>query len=128
MKQGWNWKRRGYDGRTDRERVARLFRHHIATRWNPRGRIVRLICAFCKPNTQETPSQAHHVDYARPFLVCWACERHHRAIKRKDVKVTKAKLCDYTSLVTNLLRPGASVTLRARAARKPLRPTGTAPF
>lgn len=80
--------------------MARRFRHHVRTRWNPHGRIWREACAFC-PSDE---AQAHHVDYSRPFVVAWVCEACHRLVEQGELKVTARHLWDYTSLVRT--RPG----------------------
>lgn len=118
--------KRIYD--SERERATRFFRGHIFTPKNPRGRIVRLLCQFCKPNEQTSISQFHHPDYKRPFFGVWCCESHHRQIDHGSLIVHPSKWCDYASLVENILRPGASVTLRALAAGLRVVPSQDTPF
>lgn len=109
---GWDaWKKkRGYD---ERQRVSRLFRYHVNTRYNPRGRIFRMICSYCKPNTQTSISQFHHVDYKKPFRGVWTCEECHRKIEREELKISPYMICDYTLLVAPRLRPATSAAMRA---------------
>ena len=101
------WKNRNLDPL--RVRCARRFRYHVNTRSNPRGRIFRLPCVFCPLDrgTQQ-PSEAHHVDYAKPFLVAWLCEVHHRMVDHGSLKLQARMLCDYSGLV-----------VQRRAAQKP---------
>jgi hypothetical protein len=117
---------------SEHERVSRLFRYHVNTRGNPRGRIHRMMCAFCKVNEQDSISQFHHLDYARPFVGVWVCVSHHRKIEAGTAKVTPSKVFDYTGLVAPLLRAATSKALRDHAARRNsdvvLRPTGSTPF
>lgn len=108
-------------------RVTRLFRYHVATGYNPRGRILRMICAYCKPHTQGTPSQFHHVNYEFPFVGVWVCVSHHRKIELGTTKITPSKLCDYTELVRPILRPATALAMRAFHAERDL-PTANTPF
>jgi hypothetical protein len=103
---------------SERVRVTRLFRYHVNTKSNPRGRILRMLCAFCLPNKQITISQFHHVDYKKPFRGVWVCESHHRKIELGTTKITEHKICDYTALVAPLLRPATSVAMRASHVKK----------
>lgn len=107
------WTRR--DNASKPVRAARMFRYHVHTASNPRGRIFRLPYAFCGfDGDQLTESEAHHIDYDRPFVIVWVCYKHHRAIERGEIKVTKTRVCDYTSLVAPLLKPGLRAENRAR--------------
>lgn len=107
---GWRDRKKGDYGPDDR--VRRLFRGHVATPSHPRGRIVRLICAFCKPNKQITPSQFHHLNYAHPFVGVWTCTSCHRKIELGTLNITSSKICDYTALVQPVLRPATSAAMR----------------
>jgi hypothetical protein len=109
-------------------RAARLFRYHVNTRnYNPRGRIHRELCAFCKIDDQLTPSQAHHIDYSRPFVVVWCCQSHHRKIEYGTVEIKKWMIHDYTSLVASVLKPRLSDSMRRFQKQRYAR-TGTSPF
>lgn len=108
---GWRDRKKG--GYSEHDRVRRLFRYHVCTRHNPRGRIVRLICQFCPANKQLTPSEFHHVSYTHPFVGVWACKSCHRKIEAGTIKITKATLLDYTPLVRGILRPATSAALRS---------------
>lgn len=101
-----------------RIRAERLFRGHVQSRRNPRGRIVRLPCVFWggvrgrwpqaqPPDCLGEPADAHHVDYDRPFAVVWVCRNCHRKIEREKLRVTPGMVCDYTSLVANVRRESA---------------------
>lgn len=92
--------------KADRIRASRMFRHHVQSTWNPRGRIVRLPCAFEPFGHQLKESEAHHVDYDKPFVICWVCPDCHRAIERGEKKVTKTRIYDYTSLVESVVKRG----------------------
>lgn len=92
----------------ERQRVARRFRHHVRTPWNPLGRIQRDLCFFCVRNALAggyprlehlSTVSAHHVDYARPFVVVWACDSHHRQIDHGVLRIPLRAICDYTSLI-----------------------------
>jgi hypothetical protein len=96
----------------EKERVAKRFRAHVRTPSNPKGRIHREKCFFCKreyPLPEEWPhlprADAHHVDYSRPFVVAWLCFRHHRAVDHGR-KLPPTALHDYSSLVAPLLKRG----------------------
>jgi hypothetical protein len=96
----------------EKQRIAERFRSHVRTKSNPRGRIHREKCYFCTreyPNPEEWPhlprADAHHVDYARPFVVAWLCFRHHRAVDHGRALPPTA-LHDYFSLVAPLIRRG----------------------
>lgn len=112
----------------DKARVARRFRHHVKSRWNPWGRIVRLSCTFRDhPDHKdecEAPiggGEAHHVDYFdRPFAVVWLCAVAHRRVDHGGLKVTPRMICDYASLVAPVLKPGLLAGGgRARKRQKP---------
>jgi len=61
---------------------------------------VRLPCVLCPlMEAIQQPSEAHHPDYSRPFVVVWVCESHHRQIDHGSIEVKSSWLCDYTSLV-----------------------------
>lgn len=103
----------------ERIRVERLFRGHIQSRCNPRGRIVRLPCTFWggvrgrwpqaqPPDCLGEPADAHHVDYDQPFRVVWLCRNCHRKVEREKLRVTPAMVCDYSSLVANIRRASPS--------------------
>ena len=94
------------------DRVQRRFRHHIRTNWNPKGRIRREICAFCE--NPHLPTEAHHVDYTRPFLVVWVCTSCHRRLEHGSLRVRKRDLWDYSSLVQQ--KPALQKTNQALAA------------
>jgi hypothetical protein len=105
----------------ERTAVARLFRAHVDTPSNRlRGRSCRIhreACAFHPGVTGE----AHHVDYARPFLVAWLCARCHRRVDHGGVKLLKKHVWDYTSLIDGvakhkLRRPRVAVAVDAVAA------------
>lgn len=110
----------------DKARVARRFRHHVKSRWNPNGRIVRLSCAFRDyPSHRDEceapigPGEAHHVDYDRPFAVVWLCAVAHRRVDHGGLKLTATRVCDYTSLVAPMLKPGLLVEgVKAKAKAK----------
>lgn len=116
--------------KTEHIRVTRLFRYHVATTHNPRGRIHRMICAYCKPNTQTTESQAHHINYQFPFVIVWVCVSCHRKIEAGVLIVTPSKICDYTELVRPILRPATSAAMLAFHAEQldPSSDTSKTPF
>ncbi len=87
-----------------RTRVARRFRYHVRSSYNPRGRIHREPCVFCGKRKAE----AHHPDYEKAFLVVWACDSCHRKIEHKTLKIGKRHLHDYSSLIVQ--RPGGTRT------------------
>jgi hypothetical protein len=93
---GKRWSRR------ERDRVAERFRSHVRTPSNPRGRIVRERCPW---HPEKARVEAHHPDYARPFLVVWCCFACHRRIDHGSLVPTVRETWDYTSLVEPLLRP-----------------------
>jgi hypothetical protein len=106
------------------ERVARRFRHHVRTVSNPRGRIIREACTFCPAGAT---AGGHHLDYAKPFVVVWACEPCHRKIERGEIKIRAKDVWDYTSLVKK--RPTRwSFGRGARAAPPPTETEETVPF
>lgn len=120
--------------RPQRVRVARLFRHHVQRPGNPRGRIVRLPCTFWHgfrrgphfvvPQPADClgePAAAHHVDYAHPFRVVWLCTNCHMAVHARRLRVVPSMICDYTSLVANVLQP-------QQARRRPEPPLEPPPF
>ena len=90
--------------------AARRFRHHVQTRSNPRGVIVRLPCSRCPiAEAVMKPSEAHHEDYDRWWLVVWLCESCHREIdhmvpKKRKLALRPSWFCDYSSLIC---RPGS---------------------
>ena len=101
--------------RPEQDRIARRFRHHVRTTWNPKGRIRREPCQFCGAEEstwgkarKAGPIEAHHVDYAQPFLVVWVCFTCHRKVDRGELKILKRHLWDYTSLVQQ--RPHLQLT------------------
>lgn len=116
----------------DKRRIARMFRHHVQTTWNPKGRIVRLNCAFqggIRRGNLRVPEppmclgdlvDAHHVDYDRPFAVVWLCRTCHALVHRRKLEVRPFMVCDYTSLVANQLQPNRS---RRRGISSPGEPT-----
>lgn len=104
-----------------KRRIARAFRHHVQTKSNPKGRIVRLPCVFwggwrsAKSGKWAQPSMclgdfvdAHHVDYNRPFAVVWLCKTCHALVHRRKLSVLPSMVCDYSSLVANVLSPRRS--------------------
>lgn len=102
QKSGTRWNQR------DRIQVARLFRHHVRTPSNPRGRIHRECCWFCLetarrggyPLAEHLPlAPFHHIDYARPFVGVWCCDKHHRMIDHDSLRVPARAIHDYTSLI-----------------------------
>lgn len=111
--------------KTEHVRVTRMFRYHVNTRHNPRGRIFRMLCQFCKPNTQITVSQFHHISYAHPFVGVWCCVSCHRKIEVGAIKIGPSKVCDYTALVAPILRPATAEAARAFSTEKN---TPDAPF
>lgn len=78
-------------------RIARRFRHHVRTDWNPKGRIRRESCQFCP---DPLPAEAHHVNYDRPFAVVWVCADCHRSIERGELRVRPSDVWDYSSLIS----------------------------
>lgn len=78
-------------------RVARRFRHHVRTKRNPRGRIRREPCQV--DGCGEEKSEAHHIDYSKPFVVVWLCFTHHRHVERKKLRIKKRWIWDYSSLL-----------------------------
>lgn len=99
----------------ERQRIARRFRHHVRTSSNPRGRIHRELCFFCVenaltggyPRLEHLPlAAAHHIDYARPFVVVWCCDSHHRKIDHGALCVPLKAICDYTSLIETVAKYG----------------------
>jgi hypothetical protein len=96
------------------ERVARRFRHHVRTVSNPKGRIIRESCPFCPIYAF---AEAHHLDYAKPFLVVWSCSSCHRKIEQGKIKVLARHVWDYTSLVVK--RPRGWRFGRAERAAPP---------
>ncbi len=85
----------------DRVRVSRLFRGHIDTPSNRRRgkscRIQRRTC-FWHPDVE---AEAHHIDYAKPFVVVWAGLKCgcHRKIDHGTLKIPRKAIFDYTSLI-----------------------------
>lgn len=115
----------------EKVRVARMFRHHVQTRRNPKGRIVRLPCAFADhPDHREEcispagpATEFAHVDYSRPFFGTWACAVAHRRLEHGSLKLTQRRTFDYSSLVAPIVKPGLRRERRLR-----LVPTGSTPF
>jgi hypothetical protein len=120
-------------GSAEKRRVARLFRHHVRTFRNPMGRIHREACWFCRetarldrlngtcngPREEHLPlAPAHHIDYDRPFVVVWACDKHHRMLDHCSLTLPLRAIHDYTSLIE---APGIAQPGRRREARR----TGT---
>jgi len=95
------------------DRYERRFRHHIQTPSNPKGRIVRLPCAFCAFPAAE----AHHLKYEPDwaFIIVWACISCHRKLEYGSLKIGARQICNYTSLVSNISRPNG----RAENRREP---------
>lgn len=118
-------------------RVQRLFRAHVQSRRNPRGRIVRLPCAFYggvrgrwpqpqPPDCLGEPADAHHLDYSRPFYIVWLCFHCHRKVERERLRVTPRMACDYSSLVANIQRVSARARGEAACGRAGGESAGTA--
>ena len=96
------------------------FRRHVRKPSNPTARIHREPCFFCvedaRLRSKETGEpldlsrcligEGHHVDYARPFLVAWLCESHHRQVDHGALKLPKRALWDYESVVACIWKPG----------------------
>ena len=80
-----------------RERVAKRLRSHIRVLSQPTARIHREVC-FSR-HDQQTDSEAHHVDYSRPFLIVWACRSCHERIEAGLLNYRLRDLWDYSSLV-----------------------------
>lgn len=81
----------------DKMRAAERFRHHVWSPRNKRGRIHRLYnCCFCG---KEGMTQAHHKDYARPFLVSWLCPSCHRLVEYGTIRLRPWHWFNYRSLV-----------------------------
>lgn len=104
------WDDRPAEGHVDlatRERYERRFRGHVQTLSNPKGRIVRLPCAFFV-DCGSYVAEAHHIKYEPDwtFIVVWTCASCHRKVEYGSLRVGKRQICDYTSLVRNILRPG----------------------
>jgi len=107
--------------RAERIAVARLFRGHVDTPSNRRRgkscRIQRRGC-FWHPDVE---AEAHHVNYSRPFVVVWVgvvCGCHRR-VEHGSLKVPKAAIFDYTSLIEGpygISRPTARQKGKARRA------------
>ena len=95
------------------DRIERRFRHYILCNSNPKGRIVRLPCTFCG----DMAAEAHHPSYEpdQAFVVVWSCVSCHRKVEHGSLKVQKKHICDYTSLVALVAKPG----LRAENRREP---------
>jgi hypothetical protein len=108
-------------------RAHKRFQRHIRTTRNPKGRIRREPCFADAEHTSE--AEAHHPDYARPFLVLWVCPSCHRKVDHGSLKFRKTDLWDYSSLINQ--RPGgqkpcvAPGTKRMLQVARTLRPTGT---
>lgn len=82
---------------TDKARCAERLRHHIWTPRSPHRRIHRLYrCCYCRTECQ---TEAHHVDYEKPFLVSWLCTSCHRKVEAGSIKLQARHLFDYSSLV-----------------------------
>ena len=77
------------------DRVQCRFRYHVRTRCHPQGRIHRESCGFCAAPYAE----AHHVDYAHPFRVVWACVSCHRKIEHGSLRIRQKHVWDYSSVV-----------------------------
>lgn len=83
-------------------RVQQRFRWHIYTPRNPRGRIIRPSrCWKCPRKAGKTPIEAHHIDYAQPFVVAWLCFSCHRRVEAGTLKLYSRDLHDYTSLINH---------------------------
>lgn len=100
--------------RAEMSRCQRRFRQHINRPSNPRGRIHRLPCAFCTLDQQDTPSEAHHIDYDRPFVVVWVCFSHHRQLDHGSLTVRNRDIHDYSTLLMPVARPGGYAENRPR--------------
>ena len=87
-------------------RMARRFRHHINRHSNPYGRVLRLPCFNCKNILRQ--SDAHHIDYAKWYVVVWVCSPCHRLVERGLVIPARA-VCDYGSLLLPHSKPMAHV-------------------
>ena len=97
---GWKNKAARRWNSVERTRIARRFRHHVRTDWNPKGRIHRDFCAACLDEGEQTwVTEGHHIDYDRPFVVVWLCFRHHRQVDHGSLRIKQRWIHDYTSLV-----------------------------
>lgn len=84
---------------TEKARCAERLRHHIWTPRSPHRRIHRLYrCCHCH---RECQTEAHHVDYTRPFLVSWLCTSCHRKVEAGSIKLGKRHMFNYESLVNS---------------------------
>ena len=61
-----------------KNRARRLLAYAVRT-----GKMHKEPCAVCG----ERKVEAHHSDYAKPFLVVWLCHAHHREIEGRIVTV-----------------------------------------
>lgn len=91
---------RNFQRDPEKERAANRFRKHIQTPHRPNRRVVRRCCVFCSyAESAQRPSEAHHPDYSKWWLVVWVCPQHHRMVDHGSLKVLKRHLFDYSSLL-----------------------------
>ena len=108
-----NWKKSDETrwNNAERDRVSRMFRHHVRNPSHPRGRIHREACHW-HPNVV---GEAHHLDYAHPWRVVWAGGEEcgcHRRIDHGSLKVPQRAIWDYSSLIEAVAKPGLRRTKR----------------
>jgi len=60
----------------EKARARRLVRNAVLAGW-----MTKKPCAIC----DDANSEAHHVDYSKPYEVEWLCEFHHRAAHKRNV-------------------------------------------
>lgn len=84
-----------------RIRAARRFRQQLYSPRHPDRRIHRVYrCVNWRVCGQiDVQTEAHHLDYTKPYVVVWVCRECHRRIDHDEMAVKPSWVRDYTSLV-----------------------------
>lgn len=87
----------------ERVRCARRFRQQLWSPAHPERRIHRVYrCVNWREcRTGDVQTEAHHIDYRKPYVVVWVCRSCHRRIEH-GLKVPRRWIHDYTSLVVQV--------------------------